>query len=157
MRGAYRDDGGVTAVEARDVHNRLVQRRPLMPVCLLLMLGEDAGHGYELTERLKQWGFQLTGPGPVYRELRILEESGLVQSMWSAPQSGPVPRVYELTAAGRVALDEAAVELVVIQHMLDEFQTRHRGLPAPPAPVVTAARSSRDGGRTRRARRSARG
>ena len=135
------------------MQNRLVQRRPLLPVCLLLMLGEDAGHGYELTERLKSWGFELSGPGPVYRELRILEENGLVRSMWSAPQSGPVPRVYELTDVGRAALDEAAAELSSIAGLLDEFQARHKRLPAtepPPAPEVEKSRS-------RRGRRSAGG
>lgn len=134
------------------MHNRLVQRRPLLPPCLLLLLGEDAGHGYELTERLKNWGFELSGPGPVYRELRILEENGLVRSMWSAPQSGPVPRVYELTDAGRAALDDAAVELAAISGLLDEFQARHRGLPAAEPPPPPAEKS-----RSRRARRSSGG
>ena len=123
------------------MRNKLVQRRPFLPGCLLLLLGEDPGHGYELTERLKQWGFELTGPGPVYRELRLLEENGLVRSMWSAPQSGPVPRVYELTDEGRAALDSAAEDLLDISRLLDDFQARHRRLPAaaptpaePPAP-----------------------
>lgn len=112
--------------------NRLVQRRPLLPSCLLLLVAEHQGHGYELTERLKQWGFELAGPGPVYRELRILEEAGLVRSAWSAPQSGPVPRVYELTDEGRAALEQVSNDLGALQELLDEYQRRFKEL-APPA------------------------
>jgi PadR family transcriptional regulator, regulatory protein PadR len=134
------------------MRNKLVQRRPFLPGCLLLLVGEEPGHGYELTERLKQWGFDLTGPGPVYRELRLLEENGLVRSMWSAPQSGPVPRVYELTDEGRDALDGAATDLLDISRLLDDFQARHRRLPSsPPSPPPALPGS---GGRRGRSRRS---
>ena len=105
--------------------DRLVQRRPLLTSCLLLLLAEEPSHGYELAERLKQWGFDLPGPGPVYRELRALEDSGLVRSAWSPPKSGPVPRVYELTAAGRRALDRAATDLGELEHVIQEFHSRH--------------------------------
>lgn len=132
------------------MQNRLVQRRPLLTCCLLLLLAEDPGHGYEVTERLKQWGFDLAGPGPVYRELRLLEEAGLVRSMWSAPQSGPVPRVYELTDGGREALDRASTDLDGLRQLIDEFQARFGVVePAPPPeampvlPVKATARKRR--------------
>ena len=121
---------GAAAEMAQDVSDRLVQRRPLLPSCLLLLLAETPSHGYELAERLKQWGFELSGPGPVYRELRVLEEGGLVRSTWSPPRSGPVPRVYEVTAAGRRALDRAAEDLVEIERLLEEFHGRHEALVA---------------------------
>ncbi len=75
--------------------------RALLAPCLLLLLAESPGHGYELMERLKPLGFDWNGPGPIYRELRALEAANLVTSAWSAPKAGPVPRVYELTPAGR--------------------------------------------------------
>ena len=120
------------------MHNRLVQRRPLLTCCLLLLLAETPGHGYEVTERLKQWGFDLAGPGPVYRELRLLEEAGLVRSMWSAPQSGPVPRVYELTVEGQAALEQASNDLDGLRSLINEFQARFKAVVpvAAPEPVV---------------------
>ena len=121
---------GAAAEMAQDANGRLIQRRPLLPSCLLLLLGEAPGHGYELAERLKQWGFELTGPGPVYRELRVLEENGLVRSTWSPPRSGPVPRVYELTSVGRKALDRAADDLTDLEQLLREFHERHAALRA---------------------------
>ncbi|MGH9226865.1 MAG: PadR family transcriptional regulator [Acidimicrobiales bacterium] len=143
------------------MQNRLVQRRPLLTCCLMLLLAETPGHGYEVTERLKQWGFDLAGPGPVYRELRLLEEAGFVRSMWSAPQSGPVPRVYELTDEGHDALDQASADLDGLRAMIDEFQGRFQAVqpaPAPPAPApaeVTVAPAPAKSARTRRGPRSA--
>ena len=49
---------------AQAAHDRLVQRRPLLPPCLLLLLAEAPSHGYELAERLKQWGFELPAAVP---------------------------------------------------------------------------------------------
>ncbi len=105
-------------------------RRPreLLPPFLLLLLAESPGHGWDLMERLKPLGFDWGGPGPIYRELRALENSGLVASAWSAPRAGPVPRVYELTPEGRRALDRCATNVVELTTLLNQFLSRHRAL-----------------------------
>jgi len=102
--------------------------RALLAPCLLLLLAEAPGHGYELMERLKPLGFDWGGPGPIYRELRSLEGSELVASAWSAPRAGPVPRVYELTENGRRALDRCALNVVELTGLLSQFLGRHRAL-----------------------------
>ncbi|MFN2504683.1 MAG: PadR family transcriptional regulator [Acidimicrobiales bacterium] len=103
---------------------RLVERRPLLPGCLLLLVAEEPGHGYELAQRLGRWGFHVPGPGLVYRELRTLEEAGLVRSRYRAPLKGPVPRVYEVTPGGLRALDRLTKDLEDIEGVIDEL--RHR-------------------------------
>jgi PadR family transcriptional regulator PadR len=112
-------------VADRTDEGRLVQRRAFLRCCLLLLVAEEPGHGYELADRLNHWGFDLPGPRPVYRELRSLEESGLARTVWAAPQSGPAPRVYALTASGQKALDRAANDLGDVQLLLDEFRARY--------------------------------
>ena len=102
--------------------------RELVPACLLLLLAEAPGHGYELMERLKPLGFDWHGPGPIYRELRALEESGLVTSAWAVGRTGPGRRVYELTAAGRESLDRSEAGVVRLQQMLAEYVARFRRL-----------------------------
>jgi DNA-binding PadR family transcriptional regulator len=79
-------------------------------------------------ERLKPFGFDWGGPGPIYRELRALENGGFVASAWSAPRAGPVPRVYELTSEGRGALDRCAGNVVELSGLLNQFLGRHRAL-----------------------------
>lgn len=115
---------------AQHREERLVPRRPLLPCFLLLLLAEQPSHGYEIAERLKKWGFELAGPGPVYRELRVLEENGLVRSAWSPARSGPVPRVYELTSSGRRALDRCAEEMNDVVALLSAFREHHSQLGA---------------------------
>lgn len=75
--------------------------------CILVLLAEQRSHGYELHERVKHmmplWD---VSAGNVYRDLRRMEADGLVASGWEASQTrGPARRVYEITAAGRRALD----------------------------------------------------
>jgi len=78
---------------------------------LLVLVGEQPGHGYDLCDRL---GCIATGsiaasgvPGAaaatatagtvaVYRALRALERDGLVESRWDEPLSGPARRVYSI-------------------------------------------------------------
>src|SRR5438874_11440769 len=113
-------------MEDQQAKDRLAPRRPLLPSFVLLLLGEAPGHGYELTERLKDLGFPLIDHSPVYRELRALERFGLVRSVLSPNESGPVPKVYELTADGHAALDFVATEVASLIGLLVEFGRRYR-------------------------------
>ena len=127
MPGTYSGRKRSSAV-VQDLEGDVAHPRALLAPCLLLLLAEAPGHGYELMERLKPLGFDWGGPGPIYRELRSLEASGLVASAWSAPRAGPVPRVYELTAEGRRALDRCATGVVELTQLLNQFLSRHRSL-----------------------------
>jgi len=113
---------------AHDFESDVAHPRALLAPCLLLLLAEAPGHGYELMERLKPFGFDWGGPGPIYRELRSLENAGLVASAWSAPRAGPVPRVYELTEDGRKSLDRCAGNVVELTSLLNQFLGRHRAV-----------------------------
>ena len=113
---------------AHDFESDVAHPRALLAPCLLLLLAEAPSHGYELMERLKPLGFDWGGPGPIYRELRALETANLVASAWSAPRAGPVPRVYELTDAGRQALDRCAANVVNLTSLLNQFLGRHKAL-----------------------------
>ena len=114
--------------------------RALLAPCILLLLAESPGHGYQLMERLKPLGFDWNGPGPIYRELRSLEGANLVASAWSVPKAGPVPRVYELTPAGHKALERSAAGITDLQQLIAEYLARYRKVssgartPPPPAP-----------------------
>lgn len=114
-----------------DFESDVAHPRALLAPCLLLLLAEAPGHGYELMERLKPLGFDWGGPGPIYRELRALEAGELVASAWSAPRAGPVPRVYELTDAGKEALDRCAANVVDLSGLLKHFLGRHKAVAAP--------------------------
>jgi DNA-binding PadR family transcriptional regulator len=100
---------------------------------ILLLLAEQRGHGYELHERINQvmplWD---VSPGNLYRELRRMDADGLVASVWEASQTrGPARRVYEITNAGRRALDGWIMGVGGLVEMLEACIAMHASLPTP--------------------------
>ncbi|MBV9382074.1 MAG: helix-turn-helix transcriptional regulator [Streptosporangiaceae bacterium] len=73
---------------------------------LLAVLEAGPRHGYAIMEALRvRSGGQVDLPtGTVYPALHRLERAGLVRASWSEA-GGRRRRVYELTTAGRRALD----------------------------------------------------
>lgn len=90
---------------------------------LLLLLKGSPSHGYELLERLGQ----ATGhgvapdPGTVYRNLRRMEDEGLVTSNWDFSDAGPPRRLYRLTEQGEELLQAWAAEVENYRSRLDRF------------------------------------
>jgi PadR family transcriptional regulator PadR len=76
-------------------------RRFVQP-CLLLLVHQRASHGYDLIERLGQFGLgeSIVDSSMVYRYLREMEDGGLVLSDWDTEGAGPPRRVYRLTPQG---------------------------------------------------------
>jgi PadR family transcriptional regulator PadR len=100
-------------------------RRFLEPV-LLLLLHQDANHGYELVSALAAFGLGDVASGPVYRTLRELETAGLVQSEWDTQSlAGPARRVYRLTEAGHRHLVDWVDSLQETDSMLHRFLTAY--------------------------------
>ncbi|HLH84762.1 MAG TPA: helix-turn-helix transcriptional regulator [Trebonia sp.] len=73
---------------------------------LLAVLEPEPSHGYAIMEALRvRSGGQVNLPtGTVYPALHRLERAGLVHARWSEA-GGRRRRVYELTPAGRRALE----------------------------------------------------
>jgi DNA-binding PadR family transcriptional regulator len=87
---------------------------PLRPVLfeILLLLHEQPRHGYGVMKLLRERpaGKWIVGPGTLYRVLRELQSSGLIESDSATPagHDGSRRRIYRLTPFGReVAAAEA--------------------------------------------------
>ena len=78
--------------------------RKLLTAWLLLLLGREATHGYELRRRLEANGL-VTDPAAMYRLLRKLESDGQAESFWGEAVAGPRRRLYQLTPKGLSDLD----------------------------------------------------
>lgn len=77
-----------------------------LDLLLLAVLRDGAVHGYEIIRRLaarSDGAFELA-EGTVYPALRRLEQEKLLRSRWQTAE-GRRRRVYQLTAAGKTALD----------------------------------------------------
>lgn len=97
---------------------------------LLLLLKDGPSHGYQLLERLSETlgGGMFPDPGTVYRNLRRMEEEGLVSSSWDLQSSGPARRLYRLTEQGEELLHVWAVDVEHYRARLDRFLGIYRGL-----------------------------
>lgn len=95
--------------------------------CLLLLLAEEAAHGYELIEKLSGWGLEELAPDTtvVYRTLRRMEREGLVRSEWVPGESGPAKRLYRLTPEGEELLHAWVITIRKNRNALERFLTAY--------------------------------
>ena len=58
----------------------------------------------DLAQRLEEAGLGSYNKGSIYRNLRQMEDSGLVSSSWDTSKDGPARRIYDLTDTGSLFL-----------------------------------------------------
>ena len=96
---------------------------------LLLMLAEKEAHGYELYEQLATLGFdpECLDSSIIYRDLRDMEEMGLIGSKWDDEESkGPKRRVYRILDEGKIRLGEWIENLGSIQDQINKLAERYQ-------------------------------
>lgn len=101
-----------------------------MQPCLLLLLKQQSIHGYDLIQSLPDFGFaeRSLDPGSVYRNLRRLEEDGLVASHWDVSEGGPARRLYRLTDEGEEMLHAWAIHIRQQRKRMDDFLERYHNI-----------------------------
>src|SRR5215216_7573531 len=100
-----------------------IEARPrnwVTPVALVL-LKEESSYGYELMERLEEFGFEQIRAGTLYRTLRQMEQQGLCSSEWEPPKGGPARRMYLITESGEEYLAAWAEACKQYQSVMDCF------------------------------------
>ena len=105
---------------------------------LLAMLKGWNAYGYDIVQRLNESGLGEYNKGSIYRALRQLEGTGLVSSMWDTSSAGPARRMYSLTLAGKLFLNNWLALLDVHRTMLEQFTSGGR------SGEIPAAQSSDD-------------
>lgn len=103
--------------------------RLILRPSLLLMLAEKEAHGYELYDQLASLGFDpdCLDSSILYRDLRDMEEMGLIGSTWDDEDSkGPKRRVYRILEEGKVRLGEWIENLGSIQDQINQITERYR-------------------------------
>ena len=87
----------------------------------LVILRYESSLGYELMERLEEFGFEQIDPEALYLTLRQMENEGLCKSKWETPGGGPARRTYAVTEAGEEYLDAWAEGCKRYQNVMDCF------------------------------------
>jgi DNA-binding PadR family transcriptional regulator len=112
-----------------------------MEAFLLFEVAIRATYGYELAQRMGDWGFRRAAADAsvVYKVLRGLEAHGLVRSEWAISADGPPRRLYALTPAGERSLHEYATDLTRSVERTQAFLERyHQHFPTPPPRLAEA-------------------
>ena len=105
-------------------HYEVGQPKRFLQPCLLLLIAESPAHGYDLLDRLAEFGFE-RDPGGLYRALRTMEGDGLVRSEWQVSAVGPGRRHYELTSRGHEQLHAHMEGLLEIRHVVEAYLQRY--------------------------------
>ena len=81
-------------------------RASLAEPTILCAVASRPIHGYELRQAVQEIteGFLALDPPGIYRMLRRLEETGMVESSWTFGDSGPQRHEYTITDAGKALL-----------------------------------------------------
>ena len=96
--------------------------RGFLEPCLLLVLKRGKSHGYDLRGALAPFGLDEVNPSLVYRALRDMEAQEWVESEWDTETTaGPARRVYQITDAGDLYLDQWAADLRETDRVLHAF------------------------------------
>ena len=98
----------------------------LVPV-LLLMLREWSSYGYQLMEKMAEFGLTTMNAGTFYRTLRQMEKDGMVKSSWDTSEAGPARRIYSITEAGETYLKFWADSLDQYQRIMNNFFRLYTG------------------------------
>jgi PadR family transcriptional regulator PadR len=100
--------------------NMAAPKNFLIPI-MLLHLRDWNSHGYELMQKISQFGIHSVDQGNFYRILRQLEKDAMVTSEWDTTSGGPAKRIYSITETGEQYLELWAGSLGQYQKMLDQF------------------------------------
>ncbi|MGM0890729.1 MAG: PadR family transcriptional regulator [Bacillota bacterium] len=74
--------------------------------CLLAIIKGNECYGYEMAERLSEYGFGAVSEGTIYPLLMRMQREGLVTSVRKNSTAGPKRKYYSLTKEGHQALND---------------------------------------------------
>lgn len=74
--------------------------------CILAIIHEKEVYGYELAEKLEQYGFDSFSEGTIYPLLMRMQKEELVTSTLKKSTAGPKRKYYSLTSKGEQELSQ---------------------------------------------------
>jgi DNA-binding PadR family transcriptional regulator len=112
------------AIEENGKHKK--RRTPLtvslVEPALLILIGQQARHGYALHSELKMLGIRPIHPSVVYRTLRQMEALKWIQAGWDTDSGqGPPRKIFSLAPLGEQALQTWKEELLKAQESIAQL------------------------------------
>jgi PadR family transcriptional regulator PadR len=95
-------------------------RKGLLEFLILKVIAADRVYVADMLKKLAETEFA-TQEGTLYPLLSRMRRDGLVDYEWKESEAGPPRKYYELTASGRVQLDELAEYWRVINKTIEDL------------------------------------
>ena len=99
---------------------------------ILLILHKQNSYGYQMLAHMEKLGLS-SDASVVYRNLRKLDEEGVIHSQWQTDGAGPARRVYKLAAEGQDLLHAWILTLkkekTVLEKFLGQYENRIKKQP----------------------------
>ena len=129
-----RHNGDVADADAPKCHFEVAPPRHFLYPAILLLIGEEARHGYRLVDALLRFGFGPVDRPSIYRVLSDLAHDDLVVSWEAESIAGSSRHMYALTEAGRAQLVEwmtiISIERDGLDRVLGRFEAWKEDHPA---------------------------
>lgn len=88
---------------------------------VLAIIAQEEIYGYELVQKLRDYGFEQIIGGTVYPLLQKLEKNGLIVGTIRPQPSGPSRRYFKLTDEGRIYLQQFEEQWGKLVHRIDRI------------------------------------
>ncbi len=98
---------------------------------ILLIIAEEPTHGYDIAQKLDDFGCLIKNTGQMgglYRLLSDLEEDGLILADWETDKPGPAKKTYRVTQKGLDKLIEFNDLFEDLKENINCFQERIKSL-----------------------------
>lgn len=102
----------------------------IIHACLLCQLKEGSNYGYNLMPKLSSFGIEEEdiNISTLYRTLKKLEDSNLIESSWEESESGPNKKIYSITKEGIIELDHIILFIKKRKEMLEKVLNRYENI-----------------------------
>lgn len=74
--------------------------------CILIVIAQEDTYGYDISQKLKRYGFSDISEGTIYPLLLRLEKNGCIRSEFRKSAFGPNRKYYAITDVGHVEIQE---------------------------------------------------
>ncbi|GLO64898.1 MULTISPECIES: PadR family transcriptional regulator [Oceanobacillus] len=89
--------------------------------CLLAIIHGEECYGYEMAQKLSDYGFHHVSEGTIYPLLMRMQRENLVQSVKKASIAGPQRKYYSLTEEGKRELTEFITKWNQLQSSVNDI------------------------------------
>ena len=89
--------------------------------CILKVIHSQETYGYEISQKLQEYGFSDISEGTIYPLLLRLEKNGYILAQYRDSAYGPKRKYFTITELGNKELQAFQVNWLALEHAVDEL------------------------------------